>query len=220
MGFIKFGAPLALSIALFSAQASAANADPDSFAPGTDISDSFFGVSLSTAGGGSIYSAGPCTNASTGSNAFGPSTYCNSWYGLDDGVPLPDPYANNHDSENYVFRADFPYSARFVSIDIIPDDSNDPHAAGIYDAAGNLLDSVIIPSPNSSGVTTTITFDRPSADIAFLIAGGIAGQTSDIDNLIFESGEVPAIPVAGPLGLLLMSFGLVLLGAFRLHRKT
>ncbi|MGV6826565.1 MAG: IPTL-CTERM sorting domain-containing protein [bacterium] len=220
MNQLKSSAISILGAVFFSAHAAAGVivVEPDNFAAGTDLSNAVPGVTLSTTDGGAVYSA-DCTPSSTGSRGFSRSnSSCSDWSGLDSGTPFPTPYANEYSGTNGIMRVDFNQPTAFVSIDIIPNDSNDPHAAGIYDASGNLLDSQSFPGQDDSGVTTTVIFNRAGSDIAFMLVSGIGGQTNELDNLQFGTAE--PVPAIGPVGLALAALGLGGLGAARMRKKS
>lgn len=97
-------------------------------------------------------------------------------------------------------RADFDYWANFVAIDIVGDDySVDTGVLYAYDSGGVLLESVASGGLRY-GEVFTATINRPSFDIAYIIAGGTAGDAVHLDNLI-------ANVIPEPTTLLLLGFG-------------
>lgn len=180
---------LLLCFALLAANARAARVtiDPDDFPIGSDISLAFPGVTLSAFGSGELNGPNVSTpqvfsrsspHASTGNRVFGNSSYSNLWF-----------------SDSAEFRADFAKPAKFVSLDLIADDGFDPSMILAYAESGALLAEATVSGAAGVGVAQTASIDRPSADIAYVIATNPAdflGQQFLIDRLVFESRSTSA----------------------------
>jgi len=148
-------------------------AEPDDVPSGSEISAAFTDVTLSDdVTGGGIYAITSGFTAPTGLNVFAPTPEGNS--GDDDGF---------RDGVNE-FRADFANLQSFVSIDVGSDDTLDVAFLRAYDDADNLLEEVIgagVPINDSE----TLVINRPSADIAYVIAAGVGSHTAPLDNLVY-----------------------------------
>jgi hypothetical protein len=94
---------------------------------------------------------------------------------------------------DYTFRADFTSPTSSVSIDAIADDSFDLGRLQAFDAAGNLLATYDTAPLTFFGAVETMTISRPTADIAYIIAGGINGEITYLDNLHFSGSEPTAV---------------------------
>ncbi|MEM7454200.1 MAG: S8 family serine peptidase [Planctomycetota bacterium] len=151
-------------------QSSVAQLEPDDYAPGTVLDTVFSTVTLSNnVSGGSVFGATAGFGAPTGTIVFGPSaTGASGW--------------NEGSNE---LRADFSSLQATVSIDVGSDDASDVGFLRAYDAGGNLLDEVVSGSISTGG-SETITITRPSADIAYVIAAGVGGDVTPMDNLQFN----------------------------------
>jgi PEP-CTERM motif len=180
------------------------NVEPDLFAHGTDISNNFPGVTLSVNGqpANPVLSGvgdGGCGSvcASTGTQVFRPS-----------GIPQ-----GHWQFGLAVFRADFANLTDFLSIDFAGIDNGDVKAE-IYDLSGVLLDSFIT-YIGAEGINTTATFNRPTADIAYILAGGVPGESVLLDHLTFDAAAVPEPSTLGLIGL-----GLLGLSAMKRRRYS
>ena len=147
------------------------SAEPDTVAAETVIDNTFAGVTLSeNVASGSIYAAAAGFGAPTGSNVFAPTaTGANGFRGGDN-----------------EFRADFATLQSFVSIDVGSDDASDVAWLRAYDSSGTLLAEVTSGSVASGG-SETIFISRPSADIAYVIAAGLGGDITPLDNLVYQT---------------------------------
>ena len=176
------------------------NVEPDLFPAGTDIRNSYPGVILSVNGhpSASVFSGveGGCGGicASTGTRVFGSDAYSHWQFGLAE------------------FRADFASPTDLVSIDFVGVDDGNVKAE-IYDLDGILLASFLTHLA-AEGDNATATFNRSTADIAYILAGGVPGEGVSLDNLMFSVSEVPV-----PATLPLFATGLGLVGWFAWRRK-
>ena len=183
--------------AFVAAPASADLVDPDAFAVGTDISNAFAGVTLSSIGAGfdgvidsRIFAINPNGgypepfSASTGSLVFGTSdnTFPHLFGGWG-GEQL---------------RVDFSIGATLVSLDAIGNNGSDFGSLQAYDAGGTLVDSY------STGQLTLSSFEAMTvsgSNIAYVIASGVGGDSLGFDNLDFNPVPVPGAFLLGMLGL-------------------
>ncbi|MCA9126212.1 MAG: pre-peptidase C-terminal domain-containing protein [Planctomycetales bacterium] len=154
----------------FVEQAFLGTLEPDNFPVNTVLDTVLPGVRLSNdLTGGSIYAANAPFTPPTGSRVF---------------APAPGVASGFNESANG-FRADFQQKVASVSIDAGSDDASDVTRLSAYDAAGMLL-AEVISSALVSGQSQTLSINRPTADIAFIVAGGFAGDIAPLDNLQFD----------------------------------
>ena len=146
--------------------------DPDEAENGDRIDGFFEGVTLSNpVGGGGIYA--PFAGfAPTGEQVFGAS-------------PTGSDGFRELDRE---FQADFNSLQSTVSIDVGSDDASDVGFLRAYDLQGNLLEE-IISGALSEGQSQTLTINRSTPEIAFVIAAGVGTDVTPFDNLTFSSDE-------------------------------
>lgn len=153
--------------------------EPDDYADGTVLDTVVPGITLSNqVNQGSVYSAFASFGAPTGTQVF---------------APAPGSPSGWSDGSNEL-RADFESSVNAVSIDAGSDDASDVSFLRAYDAGGNLLQEVLSGSISSGG-SETLTITRSSADIAYIIAAGLGGDISPLDNL--RTGNEVATPFTG-----------------------
>ncbi len=145
--------------------------EPDLFAVDTVLNNAVAGVTLSNnVGGGSIYAANATFTAPTGARVFAAAI------GADSGF---------RETSNE-FRADFDQLTRVVSIDAGSDDPSDVTRLRAYNA-NDVLIAEVTSASLASGQSETLTIQRPKADIAYVVAGGVANDVSPIDNLQFDN---------------------------------
>lgn len=178
------------------AQAAIVTVEPDDYVPRQDLTNVVPGVTLSVADG----SGTPQVNdqvvayqgdfASTGILVFGrqvaPFVPDENWF-------LQDSFVHS------IFRADFQVPVDQVSIDVIRLDAPSAVDEGAllgYDASGALLDTAIV-SLGAPGTFSTATISSPTANIAYILAGGYP-ETSfppwsvvSLDNLQFNVVPIP-----------------------------
>lgn len=172
--------------ALASAQVSV---EPDAFAPGTDLTNAFAGVTLTSSSSGPVFAfIAPAGRATTGRLVFGNRAFS----GFEDewGAGAP------------TFRADFAAPVLSVSIDVIGNDSFDLGSLRAFDASNNLLDTAL------TGALVTNQFQRltvssGSQNIAYVIASGDLGGTESIslDNMSYVVPAPGTLVLAGLIGL-------------------
>jgi hypothetical protein len=195
--------------------------EADDFALGTDLSTAVAGVTLSAFSGPPIVGAGDPLLSNkvlsslpdpfspslsiTGDRVFGNESTALGINGLW--------YAGDHQ-----FRTDFDVLTHHVSIMTSPDGEGDtdPTRFEIYGLGGILLDAINIPGTS----LVTVTFDRPTADIAYMIATNpnptpLIGESFLLDQLIFDN-EAATVPEPDTLLL----FGAGLLAVTGLRRFT
>ena len=158
--------------------------DPDTFDNGTDISNAFEGVSLSSIGGASSGSVFSRTDgqATTGLRTFGNNTT--------NGV-IPDLVwfqGNGLDglasTTGSILRVDFDSLTDFVSIEIINQDSFDGGVLRAFDSNNIEIDSS---TSSISGASAVLSISASSATIAYVtVAGNSAQDSVHLDNLQFN----------------------------------
>ncbi len=145
--------------------------DADDFDPGTVLDDAFEGVTLSNnVGGGSIYAVRAGYDAPTGDHVFGQT-------------PLDDRGFREVDTE---LRADFDVLQSYVSIDFGSDDDGDAGVLRAYDIDDNLLVEASS-SPIALGGSETVVIDWGIPEIAYIVAAGLGGQRTPVDNLVVRT---------------------------------
>lgn len=193
--------------------------EPDNYSLGTDIRSVFPGITLSVQGEPSTkvivvdgYSTFVGTNvATTGTKMFGQDPVS--------GTTIPDAEKNWGDNAIGLLRADFASPVNYVQIDLIFDD-DDTGFLKAFNASGNLL-AIFMGQGDGRGAsspfcppfcspTVTASISRPTADIAYILAGGISGEAHYLDNL-----QVHAVPLPTALWL----FGSGLVGLFGFMRR-
>jgi hypothetical protein len=113
-----------------------------------------------------------------------------------------------------MLKATFSALTDLVVVDAIFDD-DDIGVLTAYDSSGQVLQQVTGSGDGRGSVPfATLTIDRATRDIAFVIAGGFNTEGIYLDNLRFDIAPVPV-----PSSLVLMVVGLGLLGFMVRHRK-
>lgn len=107
-------------------------------------------------------------------------------------------------------RADFSSLATSVSIDIIGNNGIDFGFLEAYTAGGTLIQRVQNAAAISSGLRHTLTIN--AANIGYIIAAGVGGDTVVLDNL-----QVTLIPL--PPAVTMAGAGLIGLGVLRAARR-
>ncbi len=143
--------------------------DADTYAGGTVLNNIQPGVTLSAVGSGAEVLAGIPESgySSTGTLAF-VTAGSSSWL---EGL-----------------RVDFAAPVNFVQIDAIGNDYSDFGQLQAFDAAGNLLETYST-AEIGTGQIETMGISRLLADIAYVIALGVAENTINLDNLHYGTGE-------------------------------
>jgi len=165
--------------------------DPDAYSEGTNISNAFTGVSLSSFGSyvnGQVYAVNPSTkndpfHASTGRLVFGnnKSGFPHTWY-----------------QNKALLRADFSSGATDVQLDSIGNNHSDYGVMYAYDMGGSLVDSAYTGQLTLNKVETLIV----SGDISYIVAAGINSvNILGLDNLQYNMVPVPGALVLGMIGL-------------------
>jgi hypothetical protein len=175
--------------------------DPDEFASGTDISNAWSGITLSSGGtasglNGKVYTATATSSyATTGNLVFAHNRIRGT---------SPDLWLNT-DTNGYYLRVDFATPTNRILIDFISDGGTDYPSLWYYTTAG-VLESPPSYSPLGPGESRVIEILRPTADIAYIRIGGY-GTTNPyavlLDNLRYEIPE-PASCLVLLSGLLLL----------------
>ena len=142
--------------------------EPDDYYSGTVLTRVAPGITLSAIGGAGPVVANNSVHSSTGDMVFGNGT-------------------DYYWSDSLLLRADFSSPVSSVSLDLVPDDPFDPGFLKAYDSSGNLLQDVETGQPSYPGFLT-MTVTRPTADIAYIVAGGQSGQLVLLDHLVVSGG--------------------------------
>ena len=195
--------------------------EPDNFAAGTILNTALSSVTLSVEGkpgvnvisidGFSVFNSRNL--ATTGTLVFGRSP--NSG-GLDVG--------QRWDEITFgILRADFDSPTRRVQIDLLFDDDDDGFLRA-FDASGSLLAEVIGAGDGLGRGDAPEIFVasilRATADIAFILAGGLSAEGLFLDNLQFDIVDVSAAAVIPlPAALPLYGTGLAVMGFLGWRRK-
>lgn len=87
------------------------------------------------------------------------------------------------------FRADFLQSTDFVSIDLVGIDDGDAQLRA-FASDGALLEAFVT-SLSGPGHNVTASISRGTADIAYILAGGVIGEGNNLDRLIFNRTAIP-----------------------------
>jgi hypothetical protein len=192
--------------------------EPDAYPAGTDISNLFWGVSLSALGGG-WSSGGPAVlsiDPSGRPREFDPSTG-DRVFGTDDGDYPHLFWGPGPGGEDLYLRADFTSAlATEVSIDVIgiSSDFTDIGELKAYDAADTLLDSDFSGPLSNSEVETLTVSD--GGGIAYILAFGHKIDDNISDSIGLDNMTWTAIPAPG--AILLGSIGIGLVGWLRRRR--
>lgn len=143
--------------------------EPDAYAIDQVLDNVVPRVTLSNAvTGGSIFVANAPFMAPTGTRVFAP------------GIGQADGFREDVNG----LRADFDSPVDFVSIDAGSDDSGDVVRLRAFDVNDNLL-AEVTSGLIAEGNSETLVINRPSEDIAYIIAGGLGGDVAPLDNLQF-----------------------------------
>ncbi|MBX3601337.1 MAG: PEP-CTERM sorting domain-containing protein [Rubrivivax sp.] len=208
-GLRAAAAALACGGAMALAHAAPVVVDPDAFAPGTDLSNAFAGITLSAVGLG--FGGGPAIfavdslsqpaepfTASTGRLVFGTSA-----------PTFPHLF---REPSFHALRVDFAAPTDAVWIDFISNDSADTGFLQAFDAADNLLGTYTTASLTANQFET-MSLSFGSASIAYILASGLDSASSGgLDHLRYnDDGTVPE-----PAALLLVGTALL---ALRLSRR-
>jgi len=198
-----------LLVFAFQVNAADVSVEPDDFPVGTDIRNSFPGVTLSVtqAWAGSTQTTKPVlvldgfdtfnnrNLATTGTRVFGQP--------IDTSLPLQT--GQHWDEVTYgLLRADFSPPASFVQIDLIFDD-DDTGFLWAFDSSENLLESIQAQGdargssspycPPICDEFARVAITRNRADIAYILTGGIGIEGHFLDNLIFTPATLVNIDI-------------------------
>jgi subtilisin-like proprotein convertase family protein len=146
------------------------NLEPDEYPGGTPLGNVHAAATLSVAGvpGASVVSTSSF-NASTGSLVFG-SNLSAGWFA------------------GHRLLVEFSEPTEFVRIDAISDGEADVGALEAYDQHGALLATYVTGALGFNQVET-MSITRPTADIAFVVIAGTAGESIHLDNLHWGVNE-------------------------------
>jgi hypothetical protein len=158
--------------------------DADAFAAGAVLTNAFPGVALSVVTGPNRPDGPYYVISATGFNDFTQSNLATTGSRVFGNSPdAPPPAAKGWELDGRVLRADFAKPTDRVSIDLIADDMNSG-VVSAYNIDGGLLETVTVRV--LSGGAHTVTITRPTADIAYMTASGIFGETMILDNLRYS----------------------------------
>lgn len=191
---IQAAAFLALSVFLvMPGHAALVTVDPDAFPVGTSLTYAFPGLVITDGSGASTINSAV---GLTGTAQFARPG------GVGDFTYLPIPPAatlsqtlSSSSNSNFILRFDFAQATDFVSLDLIPNDGNDPGSIAAFDAAGNLVGTASFGGQNLTGVRNTLTVSGVGIRTV-LAAGDNVGNNLEIDTLRYNAG---ADPVPGQL---------------------
>jgi hypothetical protein len=170
-------------------QAQITSVDADAFVAGAILTNAFPGVTLSVVTGPNRPDGPYIVTSATGFNDFTQSNVATTGTMVFGNFPdAPPPAAKGWEIDGRILRADFAKPTDRVSIDLIADDKNSG-VLSAYGANGSLLDSITIRVLENSAATATIR--RPTADIAYVHASGIFGETMFLDNLRYNLAPTP-----------------------------
>ena len=176
--------------------------DADDFAVGTNIENAWAGVTLSVFGredaevlSTDSFDSNPFLNrnmATTGTRIIGNTPALSSVI----------PSGQIWDEATFgLLRIDFDVATDFVSIDLIYGDDGIGNLSA-YDVNGNLLNSVTGQGdgrgessalcPPFCDLYTPASIQRNSADIAYILAGGVGAEPVYLDNMQYNVVPVPA----------------------------
>ncbi len=138
------------------------------------------------------------TLTAVGSSLFGPQVVAMAPPRIDQ-VSTGSLVLGNGNSASHVWfdtrqlRMDFGTPVRMLSIDFVGDNNpgyTDQGRLQVFDAGGNLL-ATYLTGPLGYGDVETMKIQRPTADIAYALAGGIdINNAGLLDRLTFNSGTV------------------------------
>ena len=146
----------------------AVGVEPDNYAAGTTLTNVVSGINLTVQGATATVTSQTASYHSTGTRVFAQGSVT-TW------------------TSSTVLKATFDALVSSVSIDLVPDDSNDPGFLKAYNSAGVLLEDVETNAPPYPGFLT-MTITRPTADIAYVVAGGQSSQAVYLDRLVVSAG--------------------------------
>ena len=145
--------------------------EPDNYPAGTVLTNIVPGITLTAQGSSAAITSQTSAYRSTGTRVFA--------YG-----------SNTMFSDEIGLKAAFATPVSSVSLDLVADDSYDPGYMKAYNSSGVLLQDLetgppAYPTPGF----LTMTITRPTADIAYIVAGGQAGQIIYFDNLVVNGSS-------------------------------
>ncbi len=153
--------------------------EPDDFAANAVIGQALAGVTVRAVGDATanelVYSRA-AVQTSTGSRVFSACSFAQS------GGGTCSIFASEWTSRTRKLRIDFDSPTTTVSIDAVSNSAIDYGRLEIYDASNNLLGRYTTQALGV-GQSETMTLSRPTADIAYAIAGGHADTAVLLDNL-------------------------------------
>jgi hypothetical protein len=153
----------------------ATHVEPDDYAAGAVLNDVAPGAILSVAeyAGVNVVAAVAANAASTGTSVIA-SSVTPQWF------------------DGHSLRIDFDAPTAFVSIDAISDDAMDRATLSAYASDDTLLATYNTASL-AAGNAETMFIDRPTSDIAYVIATGLGLEAIHLDNFLFGRDERSAV---------------------------
>ena len=173
------------SAALLAASASVASAnttiDLDALATGTSLTNLFTGVTISSGDG----STGITSRIGlSGTQQFARGTNTGGFDSLSAQATLAGTLAIAANPAD-ILRIDFINPITMASIELIPNDGNDPGSIAAFNSMGNLVDVDSIVGNEGAGTINVVTV-MGNDIVTLLIAGDNTGNNLEIDTLIFS----------------------------------
>jgi hypothetical protein len=177
--------------------------DADAFPIGTTLNNAYPGVTLSVEGLALALAPNSTVVGMDGFSSFNGRNIATTGALVFGAAPVNPTVPQGWEGNLRIFRADFSKATNHVSIDLIADD-DDVGQLSAFDSAGQLLEIVSTGFIRDQPFTAIIT--RPNADIAYITAEGLFGESMFLDRLQFDVVSEPAISALFGLGVLGLAY--------------